>query len=174
MAMAGEEKVLLIDCDLRRNTLRGLSPVSNQGGLAELLGGKATFDQVVTSDAAQGLDILPLSGPAFTARDLFGDRMKQLLEALRDQYDWIILDGPPALVVADARTLAALADRVIFAVRWSKTSSFAARTAIERFRTDGDEVAGAFLTLVPPAARTSLGGQDPSYYYKAYGQYYHD
>lgn len=174
MAMSGE-KVLIIDCDLRRNMLRGLLTSSERAGLAEVLAGSATFAEAVKPDVVPGLEILPLSGPAFTARDLFGgSRMKSLLDQLRDQYDWILLDGPPALVVADARTLGVLADRVVMALHWGKTSRFATQTAVQRFRTDGANIAGVFLTLVPSTARTSLGGRDPSYYYSAYGRYYQD
>lgn len=174
MAMGGE-KVLIIDCDLRRNTLGGLLDSSKRAGLVEVLAGTAPLNEALKADVVPGLDILPLSGPAFTARDLFGGAgMKNLLGSLRDHYDWIILDGPPALVVADARTLGVLADRLIMALHWSKTSRFATQTAVQRFRTDGATIAGVFLTLVPSTARTSLGEQDPSYYYKTYGRYYHD
>lgn len=174
IAMGGE-KVLLVDCDLRRNTLGGLLPEGAREGLVEVLTGKAMLAQAIRRDAVENLDILPLSGAAFTARDIFGGAaMKTLLADLRSQYDWIILDGPPALVIADTRTLGALADRVVIAVQWAKTSSFAVQTVAQRFQEDGAVVAGVMLTLVPPKARTSLSPRDPAYYYENYGRYYQD
>lgn len=174
IAMGGE-KVLVVDCDLRRNTLRGLLPEGAREGLVEVLTGKASLAQALKPDAVENLDILPLSGAAFTARDLFGGPpMKELLDHLRGQYDWIILDGPPALVIADTRTLGAMADRVVLALQWSKTSRFAVQTVAQRFQEDGATVAGVLLTLVPPNARTSLSPRDPAYYYENYGRYYQD
>jgi len=164
MALAGD-KVLLIDCALRRNGLAGLVESRAEAGLSELLAGSRGFDEVVVHDAAPGLDVLPLSEPRFTPRDVFGDgKMRTLLERLRASYAFIIVDAPPVLVVDDAAILAGLADRVLLAVRWGSTRIEALRIAVSRLRETAEGVVGIVLTAVDPRAGATGGYRDAHYY----------
>lgn len=170
MAMTGE-KVILVDCDLRRNALEGLLPGRPSAGLIEVLQGSAKLDDVILTDAATGLDVLPLQEAAFTPRDLFGTKsMRDLLEVLRSRYDHVILDGPPILAVTDARTLATLADTVLMVAHWNRTSRNAVKAALDRLERDKAPLAGLMLTMVDTRSRANMG----SYYYGGYHKYYHD
>ena len=174
MAMSGD-KVIIVDCDLRQNALRTLPAEKPTAGLVEVLTGHAPLESVIVHDSVPGLDILPLTQVAYTPRDLFGsDSMSSLLRILRERYDQVILDGPPLLAVADARTLAMQADSVLMVARWSKTPRQAIRAALSRLEQDGSSVAGLILTLVDTKARGALSADDPAYYYGAYRAYYQD
>ncbi len=174
MAMSGE-RVVLVDCDLRRNALEGLMPEQPKAGLIEVLTGAATLDEVLIPDSVEGLHILPLHQAAFTPRDLFGAAgMRRLLDDLRQRYDHVILDGPPVLAVADARTLGTLADAVLMAARWNKTPRRSIQAAIARLTHDGARVAGVLLSMVDTRSRFSTGVGDQSYYYVNYRGYYRD
>ncbi len=174
MAMSGD-KVIIVDCDLRQNALRTLPVEKPTAGLVEVLTGHAPLESVIVADSVAGLDILPLTQVAYTPRDLFGsDSMTSLLRILRERYDQVILDGPPLLAVADARTLATQADSVLMVARWTKTPRQAIRAALSRLEQDGANVAGVILSMVDTRARGALSADDPAYYYGAYRAYYQE
>jgi capsular exopolysaccharide synthesis family protein len=166
MAMSGE-RVLLIDCDLRRNAIEGLLALPVEAGLVEVLTGAVTAARAIVPDKVPGLDVLPLHAASFTPRDLFGTRaMRDLLASLRSRYDYIILDGPPILAVNDARTLATLGDVVLMVAQWGKTPKQAVRSALAYLEHDKAPVAGVILSKVD--TRSSLAGYAGSGYYSAY------
>lgn len=174
MAMSGE-RVLLVDCDLRRNSLESLVSTPPAAGLIEVLTGAAPFASAIVPDAVKGLDILCVYKATFTPRDLFGNpRMIELLTELRQHYDHIVLDAPPLLAVSDARTLATLADAVVMIARWSRTPRNAVRAALDLLERDKAPLLGLALSMVDTRARLSMSGSDPSYYYEHYRRYYQD
>jgi exopolysaccharide transport family protein len=174
MAMSGE-KVLLIDCDLRRNSLESLVTKAPGFGLIEVLTGAAPLSAALVEDTVKGLDILCVYKATFTPRDLFGSaRMTELLNELRGQYDHIVLDAPPLLAVSDARTLATLADAVVMIARWGSTPRNAVRAGLDLLARDGAPLIGVVLSMVDTHARRAMSGADPSYYYEHYRRYYQD
>ncbi len=174
IAMSGE-RVLLIDCDLRRNALEGLLAVPPKAGLVEVLSGATPLDAVITPDVVPGLDVLPLNKAAFTPRDLFGaNAMKEMLAAVRHKYDYIILDGPPILAVNDARTLAALADIVLMVAHWGTTPKQAIRAALDFLAHDKSPVAGVILSMVDTRSSLAGGAAGGGYYSSRYTRYYQD
>lgn len=171
MALAGD-RVLLVDCDLRRNGLADLLPDAPDAGLGEVLEGGSRYEEVLQRDAAPGLDLLPLAGPRFTPQDMFGDgRMATLLDRLRGEYEYVILDAPPALIVDDAITLAGLSDAVLLTIRWGSTRIEAIAAAMQRLRVAGDRAVGLVMTAVD--ARPALSSsRDPHYYLTASSGYH--
>lgn len=159
------DRVLLIDCDLRRRALGVLMPERVDVGLLEVIAGTTTLQKAVVGDSGSGLDILPLSKTTFTAKDVFSEPgMRALLANARMQYSWIIIDAPPVLAVADARILATLSDRVLLVVRWLKTPSSAAQAAASRLLKDGVKIAGVVLNRVTRTSWRSFSEIDPSNY----------
>lgn len=174
MAMAGD-RVCLVDCDLRRDIVSSLLPQKPDRGLLQVLRGEARLEEALVADAVPGLDLLPLAQVTFTPRDVFGsDAARALLRELRDRYDYVVLDAPPLMAVADARQLAMLADVTLLVARWKKTSRVAVRAALQRLQSDGADVAGVVLTMVDPDDRNTLNPSDSLYYYGEYGKYYTD
>ena len=168
MAMSGD-RVLLIDGDVRRAGLAGMLKLEVGCGLVEVLLGEADADAAIVADHIAGLDLLPVREPSFTPVDLFsGSAMKAELAKLRARYDYIILDTPPLLGVADARTLAKLADGVLVMVRWGHTPIAAVDAALAGLEQDGAPIIGAVLTMVDPAS-DAMGG---AYYSSQYHAYY--
>lgn len=101
------QKVLLIDCDLRRPRVHELFGIEAEPGLTfVLLGGLAPLDAFVGVD---GLDVLTAGRtPPNPAELLRSQAMAQLLNAVRASYDVVVIDAPPLLPVTDATTLARL------------------------------------------------------------------
>jgi polysaccharide biosynthesis transport protein len=173
MGMSGE-RVLLIDCDLRR-PLRTMTNASPKAGLLDVLSGSAPLEQALQPDVVRGVDLLSSTDVSFTPVDMLGgEEMRNLVARMRNHYDHIVLDAPPVLAVADARTISALADSVLLIVRWRRTPRLAARTALAQLENDGTPLAGVVLTMVNTASR-SVGASNPAYYYnKAQKAYYQD
>jgi succinoglycan biosynthesis transport protein ExoP len=120
----GGKRVILIDGDLRNLTLsRGLAR-SAKTGLLEVLAGQVEMQQVVYTDTRSGLTFLPAvieSRLAHTDEILASKMFKQLLDGLRPNYDYIIVDLPPLAPVSDARATAGIIDSYLYVVEWGRT-----------------------------------------------------
>lgn len=170
-ALAGDE-VLVIDCDLRRRSLTRELGLTSPHSLSDVIYGRASLNEAILTDTASGLDVLPASELDNGGRDILGSAaMAQLLARLRGQFDMILLDTPPLLAVADARTVAAMADGTIFSIDADSTPAATARAAVSRLEADGITNLGAILTFrrAGKAAKAAMG-QD----YGKYDDYFSD
>jgi capsular exopolysaccharide synthesis family protein len=144
------KRVLLIDCDWRSPRLHQIFRCSNRDGLASLLIDKASdLENTIHHDALSGVDVMP-SGPwsPRSAHLLSSDRMRHLLEALEQHYEFIILDTPPALVTADVLSLSRLVEKVVFVVRWGHTRQEAVLEALKQIIDAQGDVAGVVMSRV--------------------------
>jgi capsular exopolysaccharide synthesis family protein len=164
-------KVLLLECDVRRASVRHIVRGNHpKVGLVELLHGEISLDEAIEPGDVPNLDQILVASPYFSAENLFGEgRMEQVLAAVRDRYDYIVLDLPPLMGLADGRYLAVLADATALVVKWGSTPIAAATSAIGWLRSDGANPVGAIYTQVDPSAH-SVGGL--YYYSKQYSEYY--
>ncbi len=144
-------KTLLIEGDLRKPGFRtDLTTISAQYGLVHLLRQeKDDVFQCVGKEQESGVDIMPGFGPAKDSFKLLrGERMPQLLDAVRTHYDLIILDCAPVMAVSESRTLIELADEVLFVVRWQTTERSAAKVAVQDLERMGATLAGIVVNQV--------------------------
>lgn len=114
-----KQKVLAIDLDLRKASLSAMVGKPKIGIADYLSGVTDSFDDVVIRNAThQYLDIVPVGTiPPNPTELLFDERLEQLLEELRDEYAYIILDCPPVEIIADASIIGKYADATLFIVR---------------------------------------------------------
>ena len=113
------KKVLVIDGDLRHGSASSYidSPAK---GLSDYLGGRIdNLNEIIVSDLKQkSMDILPVGTiPPNPTELLFDERLKQVIDTVRGQYDYVLIDCPPIELVADTQIIEKLADRTIFVVR---------------------------------------------------------
>lgn len=116
------KKVALVDCDLHKPALHEILGMENTGGLSAYLCGGASSQSIVRHDGLE-LSIVPSGDTLYNAADLLGsERMTELLEELKREYDIILLDSAPALNYTEARLIAGLTDGVILVARqgWTK------------------------------------------------------
>jgi capsular exopolysaccharide synthesis family protein len=165
-------RVLMLSADLRKPRLHRFFRAPNKSGLTRLLMGEDGFREAVLSVGVNQLRLVP-SGPVpKNPAELLGSHaMGQLLARFREDFDVVIIDGPPVLNVADTITLAPFVDAVVLVADAERTSRGAlshARKQLEQVRA---EVIGAVLNNLDPAkARTYP--YDYRYYYR-YGYDYH-
>jgi succinoglycan biosynthesis transport protein ExoP len=170
LALSGA-RVVLVDCDLRQ---RGATKLAGQQdvGLVEVVQDKVPLTDALIHDPKSNCFILPAAGKS-VPYDLFSNpETDEVLRKLCEQFDYVILDAPPILGVADARILAAKADRVLYLVQWNKTPLRAAQSAIDILQECGANVAGALLTKVNVKDQARYGYGDSSDYYGYFKNYY--
>jgi len=171
MAASGD-RAIFVDCDLRRGGISALVAGSSTHGLIEVLGGKVPLEQAIVKDSASNLALLPLTAPSFTPVDLFSGRaMKDLLAELCRKYEYVLLDTPPVLAVADARIIASLSSAVLFVVRAEYTPRRAALAALDILAQDGTPILGGALSMVSSKS-AAVTPNDPAYYYRKYRSYH--
>lgn len=164
-ALAGlGQRVLVIDCDLRRPAAHARLGLANPGGVAEVVAGRLALDQAVRRDERSGVELLPAGRPARGREQAVLAGVRDLVRALREagRYDVILVDAPPVLAVSDARLLAEETDACVYVVRWGRTSRQAARRGLRLL--DGARMVGAVLTVVDPAAHRKYGICDEGSY----------
>ena len=172
LAETGKD-VLLVSADLRRPRVHQFFGLPNKTGLSNLLtdgtppdrrkGPVADGKQMASElwSVAPNLWVI-LSGPlpAHPSALMDSDAMRQFLKEQRDLFDFIVLDCPPALVVADALALAPLADAVLV-VADAKESD---RELVSRFKEEIEQVGGRIIGAV--LNRSKQAGKN-TYYYEA-------
>lgn len=113
------QRVLAIDLDLRKASLSAMVDKPKIGIADYLSGVTDSFDDIVVRNATHDyLDVVPVGTiPPNPTELLFDDRLAKLLDELRNQYSYIILDCPPVEIVADATIVGRCVDSTLFIIR---------------------------------------------------------
>jgi polysaccharide biosynthesis transport protein len=144
-------RAILVDCDLRKPTLsRALAPDAKTGFI-ELVGEKATFEDVVWVEPTTGLAFLPTVLPSrliHTNEILAHDATRKMFEKLREAYDYVIVDLSPLAPVVDVRIMSPLIDSFVFVVDWGRTKIDVVEHALSTTRGVYDNLLGVVLNKV--------------------------
>ena len=164
-----DRKVLIIDCDLRRPMLNRLLNISAPAGISDILVNPAYADIALMHDDEYGIDVI-LSGdiPPNPSELLASARARKLLEHLRKNYDYIILDTPPVAVVTDAVVMAPYCDGVLFVVRANRADRRVVAYAMEQMEYAKAKVIGFVLNCIDKKDGT---GSYKKYHYSKYYRY---
>jgi Mrp family chromosome partitioning ATPase len=184
-------RVLIIDGDLRRPRCNRIFDVPNTPGLVDYLVGLASLDKcirpldlrgrlhgvplgrtngngddTITTDGilmtSGSVDLLPAGTKAPNPAEILGSRrMRELLSSLRERYDYVIIDSPPLLPVADSVILSTLVDGVVMVVKGQSTPTTLVKQALSRLDRVGARVLGTVLNDVDVTS-------GDYYYYKGY------
>ena len=164
-----DRKVLVMDCDLRRPKLARLMGVKSEVGLSNLLLRPELKEKAIVHTEQKGLDMILAGDIPPNPSELLGSmRMKRLLERLRADYDYIILDTPPVNVVTDAVVLAPQSDGVLFVVRANQSERGAIIHAVEQLEYAKAKILGFVLNSVD-MEKTNYGYR--KYRYRRYSRY---
>ena len=169
------QRVLVIDADMRRPRLHNVFEVGNQFGLSDLLMSKHpltadTLREACSPTTVTGMFVLPSGGSRRNVSSLLhSDRLSELLKIARESFDTVIIDTPPMVNIADGRVMGRLADGLIMIVRSGVTTRDAALMAKARFAEDGINLLGTILNGWNPK---TPGYSYYRYYYAGYYHYY--
>jgi capsular exopolysaccharide synthesis family protein len=149
LAEDGKTKVALVDADLRRGKVSDYLGFKTAGGLTELLSEDLSPQQVMVRNSVPNLFILPRGKVSKRAAELVGSRkFHYLIQGLRAQFDYIIVDAPPILATADAGIMAPEADGVLFIIQIGRTPKSIVAHAHTLFKQAAVKMFGYVLTNV--------------------------
>jgi capsular exopolysaccharide synthesis family protein len=156
-----QRRVLLIDADLRRPSVHMMFRLDNQYGLSDTLKHVVPGGQLPIHRVSENLWIVPGGSPdSDPMSGLVSDTMQQLLQEAVEQFDWVIVDTPPVVLLPDANLLAAMVDLSLLVVRANSTPYPLSARAVEAI--GHDRILGIVLNQ---AEEHELSG---GYYYSRY------
>lgn len=159
-AQAGN-KVLLIDSDLRKPKIHRIFMLSNSSGLTNLIANHDDYYKYIRSCDIPNLDILP-SGtiPPNPSELLSSNTMKQFIQDISEQYDFILLDAPPVGSVTDAAIISTFVDGTILVANSGRVEISAIKRSKELLSKVGARIIGVVLNKLDKHA------SDNYYYYR--------
>jgi protein-tyrosine kinase len=160
-----DRRALIIDGDLRCARLHVPLGAPNAPGLSDYLRGEVDELAVIQHGHEGNLCFIPGGTEMKDPSELLSNgRLKKLLDRVTPAFDWIIMDSPPCLPVADSTILANFCDGILLVVRAGSTASETAQRACQELQ--GRNVVGVVLNAVE---QSHMYG---SYYYQGYGYGY--
>ncbi|MGB1158152.1 MAG: polysaccharide biosynthesis tyrosine autokinase [Porticoccaceae bacterium] len=158
-----DQKVLLIDADMRKGLLHKRFGCSGNVGLSDVLKGAKDPKQVMQSTGIPGFDFIPRGkAPSNPSELLMGPQFNQLLAGLEAEYDLILIDTPPILAVTDASIIGKYAGASLMVARFESCTVRQVLAANERFDLQGIKIDGVIFNCMEK--------KSSSYYYD-YGYY---
>lgn len=163
MIAQSNRSVVLVDTDLRRPNIHKYFQLLNRLGLTnQLIQPQDRLDGSIQNTELDSLKVITFSSLPSNPSELLGSvKMQEMMSYLRDQFDFIILDSPPALMVTDAVVLASRVDGVIIVVKPSVTRRAELHHMIEQLKQVDARVLGVVINDVDV-------GRSKYYYYRRY------
>ncbi|MBE5960656.1 MAG: CpsD/CapB family tyrosine-protein kinase [Lachnospiraceae bacterium] len=161
-------RVILVDADLRKSVLAGRYGVSDTSvGLSYYLSGQKEMDEIVNATNIPNMDIIFAGKVPPNPSELLGsDAFKKLLDTLRNQYDYVIIDTPPLGYVIDSAVVAPNCDGTIMVIENNAISYRAAQEVMEQLERVNSRILGVVLNKVVLQKKDKYY----SHYYTRYGE----
>jgi capsular exopolysaccharide synthesis family protein len=161
-----DRRVLMIDADLRCARLHTVMGAPSQPGLTDYLRGETDETAIIQQGPEGNFCLIPGGTEVTNPSELLSNgRLQHLLNRVTPIFDWVILDSPPCLPVADASILANLCDGVLMVVRATTTSAEVAQRACQEMK--NKNLLGVVLNAVKKE-----DGSYGAYYAEGYGNLY--
>ena len=169
MAQAGH-KVVLLDCDFRNPTQHKMFGLPNKG-LSNCVATDGDYHEILQHIDQENLDILT-SGPVAPnpSEILMSHKMSTLLERLKEEYDYVLIDTPPVMLVTDAAAISSKVDGIIMVVASKANPPSTEIMAKERLEQAGARILGCVLNKVEVAPRKYGSSYGYGYYYGGQGE----
>lgn len=137
-----DKKILVIDADMRRPQIHNHLSVPLSPGLSDYLG-ELTDEIPIMKTEYENLDVIPAGTlPPSPSELLMNPRFEEVLEKLRETYDFVFIDTPPVHVVSDLSVFASKIDGVVFVVREKKAPLATVKKTVEEIHGVGGKVLG--------------------------------
>jgi capsular exopolysaccharide synthesis family protein len=163
IAMAqNKQRVIVIDCDMRKPRIHKILGISNKSGLAEYLMDGNNIEDYINRIFKLNIDVMT-SGkiPSNPSELLHSNVMKEMVEFLEKKYDYVLFDSPPVVPVTDAVVMSSYIEGAILVVSSGKVSVDMVKKAKESLEASGVNLIGAVLNRIP----VNNSKEYKSYYY---------
>jgi capsular exopolysaccharide synthesis family protein len=158
-------RVIAIDCDIKVGRLHKLFGLPGGPGLMEVILGEASLEEAIHETSIPNLWMLAAGKKPPNSTELLGsEAVRQILQRLNSEFDFLIIDTPPVLATADAAVLGSLVDGVVLVVRVGVTERAATKLAVDRMRATGARMVGTVLN-----DPDQILGSREGYYHYQYG-----
>ncbi len=138
-----QKRVLIVDADLRKPRLHQVFKVKNTKGLTRFLTGKVPLEDIVHKTSVENIWLITTGPiPPNPSELLNSNKMKTMLENLKENYDFILIDTPPILAVVDSLIISSLSDGVVLIVQPEKTGREPFLKAVEELRQANAKIIG--------------------------------
>jgi capsular exopolysaccharide synthesis family protein len=163
-------RILIIDADLRRPTAHKNFGLERNEGLSDVLAGRREALSVISSTDVENLHVMSAGPiPPNPAELLAGVGMRKLLDSLKSDFDFLLVDSPPVVPVTDPTVLAPLADAVLLVVRSATSHRREVGEALSRLASTGTIPTGVVLNDYD--LKAIYGNY--YYYHHYYNRYYY-
>ncbi len=170
LAQAGK-RVVLISADLRKQRLHRFFSLSNVKGMSDALSGRISLAEATRDPGVPNLRLIVGGAtPANPAALLGSQAAKEMIESLREVADFIIIDTPPVLAVADASILAPHTDGALLVIEAGQSSRSALMQTRDQLETAGGQIIGAVFNNFDPNQGKAYAYH--YYYYNYYAEYH--
>ena len=141
------QKVLIIDLDLRRPTIHRYFNLKKENGISDYLSGNLKKETLIKKTTFK-IDVITAGNPVTFPTSLLGSvAMKNLVEELRKEYDIILIDCPPILLVSDTVIISRFCDGCLFVVSHKYIKKDLAKEAVYNLKKNKVNILGAIYTL---------------------------
>ena len=171
------KNVVIIDSDFRKKKghITDVFEIKKEEGLFDVLTGNEKIEDVIFEIPSQNeklglkIDVIPVGNiPANPLVFLESEKMKELIDYLKEKYDYVLIDGTPVLLFADSAYIANYADGVILITKYGKTNFKEIEEAKDILKNSRSDLIGVVINGVP----RRRGSYYYYYYYKYYSKYY--
>ncbi len=139
-------RILVVDGDLRKPAVEYYLGLPRAQGLAEVLDGWLSLDHAIRKTSVPGLDFIGAGQVRHGGRRALNvDRMRSTLNALKQRYDYVLLDSPPAYVLTDPSVLGTTTDGILLVVRLRSTERHLVEETQRLLESTGGNVLGVCL-----------------------------
>ena len=159
------KRVLLLDADFRRPKVHKYFGLDNAVGVSTVIAGEAEIPDAIRPTSVENLSAMPCGPRPHNPADLLtSPRFKEMIDLVREQYDFVIVDTPPLLAVTDPSVVAPRVDGVLMVLRLSKHARDSAMRATETLNSLGVRTLGVVINGIGKGAGYGYG----SYRYGGY------
>jgi succinoglycan biosynthesis transport protein ExoP len=164
------ERVVIVDCDLRKPNIHKSFRVENLSGVIDVCAGTATIEDVVVRNVQPNVDVIPAGGRAKNPTQILNSKgFEVMISDLRKTYDRVFVDTPPLAAVSDALIILPLVDGSIFTIFFNKVRRKAAQFSAKKLSEANVPNFGAVLN----GLNLAVSGYYYAHYYdKSYKDYY--
>lgn len=147
-------RVIVIDGDVRDPSVEHYLGLPRRQGITEMLTGQIPLQAAIRQTSVEGLDILAAGEKPMNPMEVLNlDRVKSVLHTLKRDYDYVLIDSPPALQLNDSSMLGSIADGIILVVRLGETPRHLVEQSQQVLENLGGNILGICLTGALPAGK---------------------
>lgn len=157
------KKVCIIDLDFRKSKLHYLFKIENINGISDYMLDKISKQEMIKKTEYTNVDIINRGSEVSNAAVILtSEKMKKLIDELKKEYDFILLDCPPVLLISDYIHISSLSDCVLFVSAFGKTKRKQVNEALSLLKKNNIQIIGSVLTFYNPKKANSYS--EYSYY----------